>query len=356
MQITDELIERFFKKQCTAAEARQVAKYLNANREVLDKYLSEREWNQPETGAMPPEALWQEAWAAIRARKRTARIVYWAKRSAAAACIGTLTFMLFHHSGNIKKEKPVAPAAPVIASIEHKITQNNSGRVMAIHLSDSSVVELSPGSELRYDQPFQNNKRELFLEGEAYFKVAKDKTKPFTVYAGSLATTALGTAFSINTGKGVKKQVLVKLFTGKVVIRSADAGLKGWNKGVYLMPGEQMSYNPENRLVEVGKIKDLPGNTVPLKKLPVAADKKTSATTDDGLTFNSDALPEVMDKLAAWYHVKIDYDTAAMQTMNFTGSITRSDSLEVVLKVIARMNGLEITRQPDGFTMRKSNQ
>ena len=69
--------------------------------------------------------------------------------------------------------------------------------------------------------PFQNNKREIYLEGEAYFKVAKDKTKPFTVFAGALATTALGTQFRITAKKNTPGNITVKLFTGKVAIRSS---------------------------------------------------------------------------------------------------------------------------------------
>ncbi len=76
---------------------------------------------------------------------------------------------------------------------------------------------LAPSATLKFKPGFDNEKRELFLEGEALFEVEKDKTRPFIVYTGGLSTTALGTSFKITTGAAA---VRVQLLTGKVVVKA----------------------------------------------------------------------------------------------------------------------------------------
>ena len=51
-----------------------------------------------------------------------------------------------------------------------------------------------------------------------------------------------------------------------------------------------------------------------------------------------------MQKLSAYYNVKIQYDSMLIDTMNFTGAVTRNDSLPVILKAISQMNNLDITK------------
>ncbi len=213
---------------------------------------------------------------------------------------------------------------------------------------DSSRILLSPGSVISYDVPFVNNKRDIFLEGEAVFKVAHDKTKPFTVFAGGLATTALGTEFKISTHIN-HKRTIVKLFNGKVVIKSTHADLKGWRKKIYLQPGQQMEYNADKMAVAVTAI-----DKAVLAKLSVSKElHKKVPVTDNNLVFSSTSLPGVMEKLAAYYNMKIVFDSTQISAMNFTGTITKKDSLPVVLKVIGQMNNLDITQQGDEFIVKK---
>jgi transmembrane sensor len=193
----------------------QVAKYLKANPDLLNKYLSEEEWRTIEPREMPQE-FWDHVWQGIQKKNRSKRIVLWIKRTAAAACIaGIIGIGYYQFNKSSKPNSIVATNNSIRANIEHKITANNN-----------SAIDLSPNSVLRYDVPFSNHKREIFLEGEAYFKVAKDSSKPFTVFAGGLATTALGTAFKICTNSGSQHFVTVKLFEGKVVIKQTDSTLK----------------------------------------------------------------------------------------------------------------------------------
>lgn len=345
----EELIQRFFKKECTTEEASRVAEYLKANPALLNKYSSEEEWGNIGSQEMPEE-FWNEVWQNIEKKNKSKVIVLQIKRTAVAACIVGLIGVGYYKFGEpAKVNDAVAVNNLPEKNIEHKTTANNSNSMMRILLPDSSTIELSPGSVLRYDMPFPDHKREIFLDGEALFKVAKDTAKPFTVFAGALATTALGTEFKISANSGAQHNIIVKLFEGKVVVKRTDSTLKGWNKNVYLMPGQQLEYNADSMLATILNIDSVDKP----KKLPVNIAKKKTITAGTGLVFNSASLPEVFEKLSKYYNVKIEFNKIAIEKMNFTGTINKNDSLAIVLKIITQMNDLEIIEQNDGFLIQQ---
>ena len=71
----------------------------------------------------------------------------------------------------------------------------------------------------------------------------------------------------------------------------------------------------------------------------------------DTLSFTRVPLSDVFGKLMLQYHVTISYNKAEITAMNFTGTITARDSLAVVLKVIAQMNGLTATEKEGAFVI-----
>nr|MBA4168516.1 FecR domain-containing protein [Chitinophagaceae bacterium] len=193
--MTEELIQRFFSKQCTAPEAEEVSQFLKDNPAALEKYLDAREWFSSGSQQMPDE-FWNSNWAQIKEQRTSVSRIAWLKRAAAAAII-IISAGLAYQAFSVK-EKPVVLALNKSRAVNsvRKITVNNSAKMMSIHLPDSSEVVLSPGSLITYNNPFAGDKREVTLDGEARFSVMKNEQKPFTVFAGGLATTALGTEFT----------------------------------------------------------------------------------------------------------------------------------------------------------------
>jgi ferric-dicitrate binding protein FerR (iron transport regulator) len=347
--LNTELIERFFKKQCTPEEAKEVAAYLKANPELLESYASMHEWNAVEGSSMPEE-FWSEVWLSIQKKNKAKVISFRLKRIAVAACLVLLIGAAYYYLYPEKQiSKPVAYVHVLPKPAQERQTlSNNSKKIKSIVLEDSSVVQLSPNSSIQYDAPFPADKREIFLEGEAKFTIAKNKKKPFTVYTEMLATTALGTIFSVKT-TAQKNNIIVKLFRGKVVIHAENNSLRGWDKDVYLLPGEQMKFNAENSLLSVGKINTINNNAA-------VTIKKPEADSSGILSFSSTALPKVMQQLSAYYNVKIQYDSTLISKMNFTGTITKRDSLTVILKAISQMNNLDLINSNNEFIISKHEQ
>src|SRR5215203_5671384 len=131
MDITAEQIERFFKKQCTSAEAAQVVTFLKANPAALDHYLSETEWIQTKAGSFMNDAYWDDVWKGIEKGKQKIVVGIWIKRSAVAACmVGLLCLGLFFlttnkDGGHTASTRIVAEKEPALVSrTTHKTIRN----------------------------------------------------------------------------------------------------------------------------------------------------------------------------------------------------------------------------------------
>lgn len=126
--------------------------------------------------------------------------------------------------------------------------ENNTDKPLLITLSDGSSILLQHGSRLSYPADFEGDKREVYLDGEAFFEVAKNPEKPFLVYANELVTKVLGTSFNIKSFKGQKDiQVIVR--TGKVSVFKLNEVQNSKNvkilEGVVIIPNQQIKFDKE---------------------------------------------------------------------------------------------------------------
>jgi ferric-dicitrate binding protein FerR (iron transport regulator) len=352
--MTDELIERFFEKNCTREEAEQVMSFFRDHPEILEKYFSLKEWQQTEPVQMNSE-FWDGVWKEVQQKKKRGARLLFLKKAAVAASIVLLMGVAYVKFFETKQRQPKLVAAAQEFKKDQRIILNTTADLMKISLPDSSLVSLSPGSVIVYDVPFDTNKRDISLDGKARFKVQKDEARPFTVFAGGLATTALGTEFTINTHERLNNNTTVKLHTGKVVIRHTAGNSKAFKKDIYLEPGQQLDYNESQLLVEVGSIRNESIAKVQ-QKLPRAVQRKKIAAVSDTLSFVNTTLSEVITRLSDYFDAKIEFDHKALDAMNFTGTVARSDSLPIVLKVIAQMNGLELIPGNGKYMLRKTSQ
>ena len=122
--------------------------------------------------------------------------------------------------------------------VASNVIENYTSKVKNVVLPDSSRVELSPHSKIIYANNFADN-RKVEIEGEAYFKVKKDKKHPFQVFCNETVTTVLGTSFTVNGYP--KKEISVELYEGSVQMTVKDQDKK-W----ILVPGEKFTYGSKN--------------------------------------------------------------------------------------------------------------
>lgn len=126
--------------------------------------------------------------------------------------------------------------------------ENNTDKPLLITLSDGSSILLQHGSRLSYPANFTGDKREVYLDGEAFFEVAKDPEKPFFVFANELITKVLGTSFNIKSYKE-QKDIEVIVRTGKVSVFKLNEVQNSKNvkilEGVVIIPNQQIKFDKE---------------------------------------------------------------------------------------------------------------
>ncbi len=119
-----------------------------------------------------------------------------------------------------------------------------------IFLPDGSTVFLSPGSRLNYPSTFDGmKKREVYLQGQGYFDIKHNASRPFVVHTGKVETTVLGTAFNIKAEKD-DKDITVTVTRGKVRVSDHHKVL-----GV-ITPQQQIKYNTEKETATLRRVND----------------------------------------------------------------------------------------------------
>lgn len=187
------------------------------------------------------------------------------------------------------------------------------GERSQISLYDGTRVWLNSGTKLRYPVVFSSDTRDVFIEGEAYFDVAKDAEHPFMVTAGQLKVMVLGTRFNI-CAYPEDNEFSATLDEGSVNAVNTKSG-----KALKLNPGEQVVLNRE---------------TNRLKNQRVQTELYTS-WKENLLKFEDAPFDEVIKKMERWYDVKITVDHAINTQERYTMTI-KTESLREMLQLVSR--------------------
>lgn len=197
-------------------------------------------------------------------------------------------------------------AQEVVAQAPVVTKETTKGLKSTIHLRDGSRVMLNSESKISYPKYFTDSSRVICLEGEAFFEVAKDKSRPFTVITNGVSTTALGTSFNIN-GRGY--QCKVSLATGKVAVHQVNE-----QENYFLKPGQAVQF-------------DLQTGTVNRSEYTGFED---FLWTKGIIAFNDDHFERVIEKLSRWYNVDFSIENAGV-VKQYTGRFDNK-SLESILE------------------------
>lgn len=183
-----------------------------------------------------------------------------------------------------------------------------------IELSDGTKVWLNAGTSLKYPSRFVENERIVELEGEAYFSVAKDARKPFTVVSRGQRIKVLGTEFNVSAYEE-DQTVQTTLVEGSVGLY-----INGNNNPVLLAPNEQST---------------LLGNKVRKRIVDV---EPYIAWKEGHFYFDNTSLKDMMQQMSRWYDVEIVY-TRGVPQERFSGRISRDVTLQTVLEFL-RLSGV----------------
>lgn len=197
-------------------ELRTIWELLAANQTVKEINIDE-EWNQFKQAiakkqqhvAIENAAAGNEAVEEEKVYRRSKSYNFFISTSVAASVLVLIALGWKLINNNATLEKPITEVNGKInfeaPYIRDRI--NTTDTPQQLVLQDGSELKLFGNSMISYYEPFIDNKRNITLIGKADFKVAKDKTKPFTVFSGDISTTALGTRFTVTAFKKDKSKV-----------------------------------------------------------------------------------------------------------------------------------------------------
>jgi len=203
---------------------------------------------------------------------------------------------------------------------------NTTSRPLLVKLEDKSQITLTPGSRIRYPEKFINNKREVFLNGEAFFEISKDPERPFLVYSNGLVTKVLGTSFTIKAYDSAR-EVMVEVKTGRVsVFAQSDPDLneklsRRELEGMILSPNQKIIYERDGiRMVKT--LVEKPQIILPKSQIPQFEFEDTPAN-------------EAFESIAKSYGIDILYDEELLSGCPLTATLD-NQSLHEKLSIICK--------------------
>ena len=224
---------------------------------------------------------------------------------------------------SLDEKKQFSPALMPQRKGDKVAVRTKKGQEFKMELPDGTTVWLNANSKLEIGPGYGVNERSVFLTGEAYFKVAKNKAKPFIVHVGNTSIEALGTAFNVKLYENDSQLLTTQLDEGK--IRVSNAGLQE-----ILLPGQSIELNVLN-----GAFQRKQQNT-----------QLDAANWKDGyFEFDQTPLPEILADLARWYNFTYSLSPVYKNKV-LSGKISKKESFAEVLKIL-RFAGINYTIDKD---------
>jgi transmembrane sensor len=214
------------------------------------------------------------------------------------------------------------------------VKRGNRSRLL---LPDGTQIWLNGDSKLIYNQEFNGTTREVELEGEAYFDVTKDKSRPFIIHTKAMDIKVLGTAFNVKAYAG-DKTTEASLIHGSIEASFKDRP----NEKIILKPNEKIVFANNGRLAVAQKPVAANKNTIApnppiitVTKITYEANRKDSllaetSWTKNTLVFHSEAFEDLALRLERWYNVKIIFEDEAIKQLKLTGTFEKESIQEVI--------------------------
>ena len=180
-----------------------------------------------------------------------------------------------------------------------------------VNLPDGTRVWLNAASSLRYPASFDGKERRVKLDGEAYFEVAPNKSKPFLVESKEQVVEVFGTHFNVNSYTD-EADVRTTLLEGSVKV-----SIPGSSSFRVLKPGQQTS---------VGRS----GASISVKDIDV---EEAIAWQKGHFTFSNEDIQSIMRQVARWYNVEVEYK-GSIPTENFGGNVSKSKNISEILRIL----------------------
>lgn len=179
-------------------------------------------------------------------------------------------------------------------------------------MADGTVVTLNKNSKLNFTDAFGKTERSVKLEGEAYFEVAKDASRPFKVNIDGASITVLGTHFNV---KGDAEEITATLVEGSI-------RFEGAKQNIVMIPDQQLTFSRLTNKIDVKHV-----------------DTDNFTSWKSGLLkYKSIPFIELIAELEKIYKVQIKLENKKLAEpyVTVSGTFSKDQNIEEILKVISR--------------------
>lgn len=243
----------------------------------------------------------------------------WITYSRQAAAVLLLSLCLSFFYQYISKTNNIETSQQEV----YQTVKASYGSQTKVVLADSTIVWLNSGSSLEFPFSFNNaDKREVNLNGEGYFEVSKDESKPFVVKTSKLDVKVYGTSFNVHAYDNYDLMT-VALVEGAVSL--VDCNGSQQDEVIAMKPNEVVEYNDVRKTIK-------PWNEHYMEK--------HIAWKDGYLIFYGDPIDVLVRRLEKWYNVKIVVADSELKNYRFTATFI-DESLDHVLKLLSLSSPLQ---------------
>ena len=320
--ISQELIRKYLKGDCTPEEIQDVIEWYDSFEHVHDPYQ--------DLSTAQQEALKTRMRSNIEAKNRrpvrffsVQRLLYLTAAAAAAL------LLLFNYKIFLKESLPFDNLK--VKSTAQITIRNQTNSIIKQVLPDQSIVWLSPGAKIQYHRKFKNL-RAVRLTGESFFEVTKDQQHPFIIYSDHMTTKVWGTSFRIRDNSH-SDHAEVAVLTGKVSVKMANAS----SKEVMLLPRQRAIYQNHKPALEIDTANEY-------SSLEIW--KKTS------LAFEKTTVKNVIQILNKEFNVRIILEDATLNDLEMQADFD-NQSLPDIMLILSKLLNRSYATDGKNFVFKK---
>lgn len=212
--------------------------------------------------------------------------------------------------------------------VQHKTITTPYGKDYRVVLNDGTEVIMNADSKLSFPTRFTGKERIVTLEGEAYFKVAKNPAQPFIVKTNRIDTKAIGTEFNVRAYKGTEPHVT--LIQGIVEVTVPEV-----NKNIRMTPNEDVSVSD---------------NTLNIKDI----DPEYYIQWKEGFFYYDNvALGEILSDIGRWYNVNVEIEKPALMSYRLHFVLNRDAKIEEIVESLNDFSYLNAIKNGNKISIRE---
>lgn len=297
--------------QATAAELQELEDLLQQHEDLkaryilLQQYFTESTWQS----ATDTEQALQRTWGKISLQQEETKSNRWKWIGAAAAVVAGIAIAAVFLWPVRTEEVKLAVLKDTAQWLNR---QNGKGTRAVIELGDGSKIWLNADSRISYPEVFGKYSREVYLNGEAFFKVTGNPDRPFIVHLNNGMVKVLGTSFNVRAYDNEPVQTSVS--TGKVAFIPRYENQQGTPDTFYITPDEKVIYKPTTHNV--------------VKETTSGEDDR--AWTEGRLVFRDVSLEDICLELERTFGKKIEFQSDKVRLYRMTGSFQNNNLQEIL--------------------------